>query len=220
MNTAPVDAAEAAGRSRPSRLPRAAAIVLAAVFAVVELASFAGSGPPRRFNDSNGYLRVSEAPLASRDFLAGSRPIAVPLFYKALAQREATIVQAQSLLSVACWLGLALAFAGLLRARWVAALAAAAVCAFSLAVPVNQWDWVLLSESVSLSLFAAAAALSLRIAAAGGAGRAPSKGLVAAWGACCLLFALTRDVNVYLLACGWALLALLAARAASARGWR
>ena len=207
---------------RASRLPRAAAIVVAAVFVALELASFASSGPPRRFNDTNGYLRVSEAPLASREFLAGSRPIAVPLFYKALGQREATIVRAQSLVSVACWLALALCFAGLLRARWVAGLAAVAVCAFSLAVPVNQWDWVLLSESVSLSLFAAAAALSLRLAAAAGAGRrrAPGKGLVAAWGLCCLLFALARDVNVYLLACGWALLALLAARAAIARGWR
>ena len=221
MNTAPADAAAApAGSPRPSRLPRAAVAVLAAAFVVLELASFAGSGPPRRFNDSNGYLRVSEAPLASREFLAGSRPIAVPLLYKALGQREATIVRAQSLLSAACWLALALSFAGLLRARWVGWLAAAAVCAFSLAVPVNQWDWVLLSESLSLSLFAAAAALSLRLAAAGAAGRAPGKGLVAAWGACCLLFALARDVNVYLLACGWALLALLAARAAIAQGWR
>ena len=231
MNTAPADAAAAprgavtadaapARARRSSRLPRAAAVALAAAFVVLELASFARSGSPRRFNDSNGYLRVSEAPLASREFLAGSRPIAVPLLYKALGQRDATIVRAQSVISVACWLGLALAFAGLLRARWVAALAAVAVCAFSLAVPVNQWDWVLLSESVSLSLFAAAAALSLRIAAAGGAGRAPGRGLVAAWGACCLLFALARDVNVYLLACGWVLLALLVARAAIARGWR
>ena len=231
MNTAPVDAAAAprgavtaeaaAARSpRSSPLPRAAAIVVAAVFVVLELASFAGSGPPRRFNDTNGYMRVSEAPLASRAFLAGTRPIAVPLLYRALAQRDATIVRAQSVLSVAGWLALALSFAGLLRVRWVAGLAAAAVCAFSLVVPVNQWDWVLLSESLSLSLFAAAAALSLRLAAAGGAGRAPGKGLVAAWGACCLLFALTRDVNVYVLACGWALLAVLAARAAIARGWR
>ena len=201
-------AALARSRSRWARGP-AVVVALGLAFLLFELASFARSGPPRRFNDSNGYLRVSQAPLLSREFLTGTRPIAVPLLYKALGQREAAIVRAQSLLSVGCWLALAVTFAGALRSRATRVLGALAVCAFSLSVPINQWDWVLLSEGPSLSLFAAVAALSLRLALVARRGRTPGPWLVAGWGACCLLFALTRDVHVYVLACGWGLLAVL-----------
>ena len=197
-----------------------AVALLAVVLLWLEAASFATAGRPRRSNDTNGYMRVSQAPLMSRDFLLGTRPPATPLLYKALGQREAAIVRAQSLLSVVCWLGMAVAVARQLRSRAVAGLAACAICAFSLAIPVNQWDWVLLSESLSLSLMAAVVATSLwlgRSVASAEPGGSPRPGPVVLWGGCCLLFALTRDVNVYLLACALGFLALFALRSALAR---
>lgn len=177
--------------------------VLFLAFLVAEKASFQGSGEPRRFNDTNVYMASAAEPLLSRDVLLGPKPMATSLLYK-LAGRDGTrIAAAQSLLSVVCWSCLALAVTGEVRSRVTKVAAAVAIGLFSLSVPVNQWDWVLLSESLSFSLLVLTAAASLVL----------TRGLVddgrwltrwhLPWAVACLALALTRDSNVYLLAVLW-----------------
>lgn len=193
-------------------------LLVALAMSALEAASARDEGEPRRFNDSRGYLRVSAAPLLSRELWMGDRPPMTPLLYKLCRQDAMAIVRAQSALSVLCWLALAAAL-GLACSSWViGALAGAGVAAFSLTVPVNRWSWVLLSESLSFSLLALLAAASVLLAlAARRTGRPPIL-MVLLWGLCCACFALVRDANIYLLAAGcgalacWALVAALLRR--------
>src|SRR5262249_50838387 len=101
--------------------------------------------------------------------------------------------------------------------RVIGALAGAGVAAFSLTVPINRWDWVLLSESLSFSLLALVAAASVLLALATRRTGRPPILMVSLWGLCCWCFALVRDANVYLLAAGWGALACWALAAALRR---
>jgi len=185
----------------------AAILVMGLAMGALEAASFRQAGAPRHFNDSRGYLRVSSAPLLSRELWMGDRPPVAPLLYKLCGQDEATIVRVQSGLSVACWLSLAVALGVTFESRVMGAAAAAAVGAFSLVVPANQWNWVLLSESLSLSLLALVVAASLLLALAIRQSGRPAAAWMWLWGLSCALFALVRDANVYVLAAGWGVLA-------------
>ncbi|HEY5657113.1 MAG TPA: hypothetical protein VIY27_04940 [Myxococcota bacterium] len=207
-------------REAVSQLPLAAspALTRSALFAALLLGFFAlevASFPrfePVHSGDETVWRTTGSQPALSLAFYTGGRPFSVPLLHKLAGWNEPAVILFQSLLSVACWFGLALALALELPGVRAQLACAALVCLFSLTTPINQWDPVIRSESVFFSSLALVLALTLvgvRRATAGRLG-AP---FVLAWALACLLFAGSRESATYFLDLLW--LALAAALAAA-----
>ena len=186
-------------------------------FLGLEVATFSDVGEPRYVRDTNVYMRASENPFFSSEFLLSYKPLATVMLYKAAGRDQTAIVHVQSVLSVIAWLALGLAVAAQLRGALIQIATVLALGAFSFLIPVNQWDAILLSESLSLSLLALTIAATLVLVRALIEGRARAPILVV-WTAACLLLALARDSNIYLLATLLAILGLwFAGRALAGR---
>jgi hypothetical protein len=99
-------------------------------------------------------MDVASKPLFSRDFLYGSRPFTVPLFYKVLPNNPWLIGAFQLMLSILSWGLLAAAVTLNIRTPVLQPSAFFLILLFSLSIPVILWDFTLLSESLSLSLMA------------------------------------------------------------------
>ena len=150
-----------------------------------------GASSPRLLPDTIEYQRIADLPL-SLAFFSELKPWAVPLLYKLLPGTAAVSVPvAQLLISIAAWLVLAFAFGRCFTEGRLRLLATALVLAFSCSPLVAQWDGVLLSESLSLSLLALVLACAIELA------RAPRLAAVAALLVTGVLWAATRDANVY-----------------------
>ena len=184
------------------------AVLLLLGFAALEAASHSGAGEPRSWGDSPVYFEQAEMPLFALEFFQYLKPPTTPAFYKVVRSEPAAITRAQSVISVVCWFVLGLVLAWCLRPLALQVAVLASVCLLSLAIPINQWDWILFSESLSLSLLALVVALSLvwvRFVDERWPGRVP---VTLAWAAACLLLGFARDSNIYLLATLWGCVAL------------
>ena len=104
--------------------------------------------------DTPAYLRISEEPVWSRDFLAGSRPFVFPGLLKFFGQNEKNVVWAQGLFSVMSWSILAVSMAASVKSYIAKVAAIGLLLLFSLYRYILGWDSVLLTESLSLSLLA------------------------------------------------------------------
>ena len=188
------------GTKRQHQLRIGLALLLLFAFAALEVRSHSGAGPPRSRGDSPVYFEQAEMSLFDVTFFTHLKPPTTPAFYKILGRDPLRIARAQSALSVVCWFFLGLVLAWRLRSLALQVAAVTATCLLSLAIPINQYDWIFFSESLSLSLFVLVVGLSViwvRFVYENRSGRLP---LTLAWVAACLIFGLTRDSNIYLLA--------------------
>jgi hypothetical protein len=141
------------------------------------------------YADTTSYLEVASKSLLSLDFWAGARAWTLPLLYKVAPDGTSGQAWAQFVVSVVCWSLLAAAVARCLRPGVYRYLAFAVVLLFSVALPVIQWDRILISESVSISLTAAVLAGWLELV------RAPRPAVVVGLLARSVLWVFARDSN-------------------------
>jgi hypothetical protein len=138
-------------------------------------------------NDTDSYVSTANAPLFSTEFFSGARPITVPLLYKVFTPeggydtsvrsepslgklpglRElpgfSNIALVQSILSVICWICLALAVHKKLTNRWLRYVSVFLIYLSACLPEIVSWDHVMMAESLSYSLFALLAAISLHL---------------------------------------------------------
>ncbi len=136
-------------------------------------------------NDTDSYVNTANAPLFSTGFFSGMRPITVPLLYKIFTPpggydtsirsepsigklpglRElpgfSNIAFAQSIISVLCWMALAISLYMKLENRWLKYVSVSLVLLSACQPEIVSWDHVMMAESLSYSLFALLIAFSL-----------------------------------------------------------
>ncbi|NMB59993.1 MAG: hypothetical protein GYA12_12555 [Chloroflexi bacterium] len=136
-------------------------------------------------NDTDSYVNTANAPLFSTGFFSGMRPITVPLLYKIFTPpggydtsirsepsigklpglRElpgfSNIAFAQSIISVLCWMALAISLYMKLENRWLKYVSVSLVLLSACLPEIVSWDHVMMAESLSYSLFALLIAFSL-----------------------------------------------------------
>ena len=132
-------------------------VLLSALYIGLRLAAFVGVAVVR-YPDSQSYLDVARKPFFSGAFFAGARPWTVPLLYKVLPNSDAYRTAGQLVISVLCWLVLAVATARCVRDERLRFVAFALVLVFSLSTSITRWDSLMLTESISVSLTAAVVA--------------------------------------------------------------
>jgi hypothetical protein len=147
-------------------------------------------------SDTGDYLQIANVPLWDKQFYMADRTWGYPLFIKALPgpvspSRIQTIMMGQGLISIACWVMLAAAAALAVRNKWLRHATFVAILLMSLAMPIIQWDGVLLAECLGLALAA------LAIAAAFVFVRRPSKVSLALALLGFFGFGVMRDTNAY-----------------------
>ena len=130
---------------------RRASFAVAALYIGLRVVAFVGV-TPTRYPDSRSYLDVAGEQLHSWAFLAGARPWTVPLLYKVLPDSDTYRTTGQLVLSVLCWLALAVAAARCVRDERLRIVTFAVVLLFSLSSSITRWDSLLLTESLSVSL--------------------------------------------------------------------
>ncbi len=182
------------------RLGPALALLALAVLALLEYASFAGTAVATTTFDSGLLLRCAERSPFELEFWQAVRPPTVPLLYQLVDRDPEHIRILQASLSVLCWFALGYALALEARRPWVRVAAFALPPSFALAIPINQWDGVLMTESVFLSLFAATSALTLRLARSLARPEGRTAPVFFAWALVWFAFAGSRDSAGYLLA--------------------
>ena len=163
--------------------------------------------PRALFGDTlHAYLPQSQQPWLGRAMWAGERPVVAPLLYKLCAQDPATITRAQTMLSAAAWIVLALVLASLVRDDVLKLVAVVVVYGLALSHAVVMWNHCVLSESLALSSLALMTATWLLLVA-----RFSTLRLVVVCLAS-LLWACTRDTNAYALVAVAALVAIAVAK--------
>jgi hypothetical protein len=141
------------------------------------------------YADTTSYREVASHSLLSLDFWAGARAWTLPLLYKIAPDGASGQASAQFVVSVVCWSLLAAAVARCLRAGVYRYLAFAVVLLFSVALPIVQWDRILISESLSISLTALVLAAWLELV------RAPRPVTVVGVLVVSVLWVFARDSN-------------------------
>jgi hypothetical protein len=114
--------------------------------------------------DSGDFLAGSSSPWLSLELWAGERPPLATVVLKLLGGDMEAYVVWQGALAVTCWAALAASVSTAVvdrRGGWLAALA---VVAFSVTVPVTMWERSVLSESLALSLLALMLAAGVQLA--------------------------------------------------------
>jgi hypothetical protein len=104
--------------------------------------------------DSTAYESVARQPLWSLGLWSGARPPLTPLLWK-LTGTPTGFVVAQTMISVAAWVFLAVTVGTILPAGWRRTVAVYLVLAFATTTPVTLWDRSVLSETLALSFLAA-----------------------------------------------------------------
>jgi hypothetical protein len=104
--------------------------------------------------DTTAYMRISQEPVLSGDFLAGSRPMLFPMVLKMFGQQAEKVAWAQGVFSILSWSLLAVAVASSLRTNILRFAAVCLILLLGLYQYIIGWDSVLLTESLSLSLMA------------------------------------------------------------------
>ncbi|MDQ6914322.1 MAG: hypothetical protein M3155_00750 [Actinomycetota bacterium] len=142
-----------------------------------------------RYADTASYLEVASHSIFSLDFWAGARAWTLPLLYKIAPDGASGQAAAQFAVSVVCWPLLAAAVARCLRPGVYRYVALVVVLLFSMALPIIQWDRVLISESLSISLTALVLAAWLELV------RAPRPATVVGVLVVSILWVFVRDSN-------------------------
>ena len=150
-------------------------------------------GQPLIWTDSTTYAAIDGHPILSTGFWAGQRPPLVPLVLK-LAGSATGYVALQSAFAVGAWGFLAFTVSRLVPAGWRRVVAVWAILAFASSTPIILWNRSVLSESPSLSL------LALLVAGVVWAALRLTWPRVAAIVVVALLFAATRDAQVWTVA--------------------
>ena len=178
-------------------------------------------------SDTQKFIKSSQIPLLTWDFLTSNRPPTIALFYKILAPRSGyeivrvsehaisgttelvlnpglhRVAIAQAAISMLSWLALAVVVARHLIIPLLKILGVLVITLFALSPQLSDWDRVLLSESLSFSLFALLLALTIetpiRIALDGHPLSTQTKFLAGLWVLTLLFWVFTRDSNAYLL---------------------
>jgi hypothetical protein len=104
--------------------------------------------------DTNGYIEVAKAPILSREFLAGGRPLTLPLVYKLFHSDLSTIAWIQWFFSAFSWSILAVFVYRAVNHKILKIPAFVLILVFSMSDEIIVWNQVALSESLHLSLFA------------------------------------------------------------------
>jgi hypothetical protein len=186
------------------------------VLAAVGIAAFAAYklwqalvGDPLVWQDSLSYQASGANSLTSRALWAGYRPPVTPLLWKVTGTLTSFVV-VQTGISILAWTALAVVVGRLARRGWPQLVAGGLVLGFAVTTPIVQWDRSVLSESISLSL------LALLFAAAIAWARRPTWPRSAAVMAVALVFAATRDTQIWVVA----MLALALGGSAAWHAWR
>lgn len=166
-------------------------------------------GVPLVWQDSLSYQESAAHPLTSRALWAGPRAPVVPLLWKVTGTLTSYVV-IQTAISILAWSTLAVVVGRLARRGWPQLVAGGLVLGFAVTTPIVQWDRSVLSESVSLSL------LALLFAAGISWARRPGGARAAALVAVALVFAATRDTDIWVVA----MLALALGAFAAWHTWR
>lgn len=143
--------------------------------------------------DTTSYVRISNEPVFSSEFLGTSRPFVFPLVLKLFNNDEEAVAWAQGVFSIISWSILALAVGYSLQVAFLRLIAFGLVLLFSLYRYVLAWDSVLLTESVSLSLMALFLASWLWLMKGWGWHKAILLGLVT------LFWTFARDTNAWVI---------------------
>ena len=190
--------------------------VLSAVISGVGIAAFAAyklwqalAGDPLVWQDSLSYQASGANSLTSRALWAGYRPPVTPLLWKVSGTLTSFVV-VQTVVSILAWTALAVVVGRLARRGWPQLLAGGLVLGFAMTTPIVQWDRSVLSESISLSLLALLFATAITWA------RRPTWPRSAAFVGVALVFAATRDTQIWVVA----LLALALGAFAAWHTWR
>ena len=131
--------------------------LLTALYIALRLVAFVGVAAVR-YPDSQSYLDVAKEQFHSAAFFAGARPWTVPLLYKLLPDSDTYRIAGQLVVSVLCWIALAVATARCVGDKRLQFVAFAVVLLFSLSSSITRWDSLILTESLSISLTAAVVA--------------------------------------------------------------
>jgi hypothetical protein len=162
--------------------------LIAAPYLVLRLAAWIGVSP-KVYQDSADYLKYAAKPFFSQEFWAGGRAWVPVLFYRLLPDGNTYRSLGQLLVSVACWLALAIVVARCIRRPGLRPVAFGLVLLFSMSMTIIQWDSVIVSESLSISLGAALVAAWLALM------RRPGNLNIALVLLFSLLWASTRDTS-------------------------
>ncbi len=181
-------------------------------------------------NDTDSYVSTAKAPVFSSGFFSGMRPITIPLLYKIFTPpggydttvrsepsigklpglRElpgfSSIAFVQSIISVLCWMALAISLYRKLDNRWLRYVSVSLVLLSACLPEIVSWDHVMMAESLSYSLFALLLAFSLHLfdlpfftEVSSSRGK---KWLAAGFLVTMFLWVNTRDTNLYFLEIG------------------
>ncbi len=180
-------------------------LLILSTFVFLEMASFSRLKEPLEFRDTSVFLKQSRVEITTPAFFTGGRPFFAPLVFKALHEDKWAIFAAQSIFSVAAWFLFGWIVTREIKTPILRCGLLASICLFSLSIPVNQWDAVVLSESLSLSMTMTAFGFSLMLVQRIRRGYAPpwDWGLLSIWALSCFLLCGTRDINIYVI---WLLL--------------
>jgi len=180
------------GPPRPRWLVPGAALAGWLVFAGYLMVQ-ARAGPAIIWNDSEVYIHMAQKGLGSRALWAGPRPPVLPLLIKAVGSSDAFLT-VQAAVAAVAWGVLAWTVARLMAPGWRRVTAVWVVLAFAGSFPLTLWNRSVLSESLSLSLMA------LLLAALIWTTRAATWPRIGATLAAGLVFAATRDAQVWTVA--------------------
>jgi hypothetical protein len=138
-------------------------------------------------NDTDSYVTTANAPIFSTGFFCGARPITVPLLYKIFTPTGgydtsirsepsigklpglrtlpgfSQVALMQSIISVLCWISLAISLYKKLNNRWIKYVSITLVLLSACLPEIVSWDHVMMAESLSFSLFALLLAFSLHL---------------------------------------------------------
>jgi len=130
------------------------AVIVFAYYINLQISTLAHAPQMVIFTDTDGYIQVSQAPLLSRAFLAGGRPLTLPLIYKIFQSDLNKIAWFQWGFSAFSWAILAIFVYRAIHNKWLKIAALVIILTFSLSDEIILWHQTALSDSVRLSLFA------------------------------------------------------------------
>ena len=154
-------------------------------------------------SDSSTYITTSKLSIFSKGFYEAPGPVGFLVLMKLVARNVRALVIAQTLISIAAWIGLALSVQSAMRTKAARFVGFAGVLATGLAPAFAMYDIALATESLAASLGCVVLALAIRLAVR--ADRLTVTAFVVAFAAA----AFTHDIDA-LLAGGVGAVALLA----------
>lgn len=202
-------------------------LVVAGLLLLIRFTAYEPIGYSISNYDTDAYIAAGRMPFFSTEFFTSNRPPTIGLLYKVLEPSTGYLVTAlsspaediykplaiqpgldrvafaQSLLSIAGWVLLAVVVARRLVNPGLQVIAVLLILGFAFSPSLVEWDYNLLSEPISLSLFAVFLAISIELTPKfidSGEDRGSwINPLVVGWFIVLVLWVFARDSNAYLL---------------------